>query len=244
VRRVAVIGAGLIGCEFANDLINGGFEVDVIDPLSTCLPTLLPEQSSAAVRAGLEAQGARFHFGPLVTAVDYVDGADGPVRVSLNDGNALEADIVVSAVGVRPNTVLAKDAGLEVNRGILTDRFLRTSAPDVYALGDCAEVEGHVLVYVAPLMAAARALGKTLAGEETAVVYPAMPVTIKTPACPTVVAPPPEGAEGSWSFSGEGINLRGEFRNAAGDLLGFALTGDTVREKLALQKALPPIIAA
>jgi rubredoxin-NAD+ reductase len=244
VRRVLIIGAGLIGCEFTNDLLNGGFEVQVIDPLSWCLPTLLPEPCGRAVRAGLEAKGARFHFGPLVTAVNYPDdGARDRVLVTLSDGSLLEADVVVSAVGVRPRLDLARAAGLATRRGIVTDRYLKTSADSVYALGDCAEVAGHVLVYVAPLMAAARALGKTLAGEPTPVSYPAMPVTIKTPACPTVVAPPPAGAEGEWQFTIDGINTRGEFRGRDGELLGFALTGEATKDKIALQKQLPPILA-
>ena len=82
-------------------------------------------------------------------------------------------------------------------------------------MGDCAEVSGHVLVYVAPLMAQARALGKTLAGEPTEVSYPAMPVTIKTPACPVTVAPPAAGAQGEWSFEVDGPNVKGEFRDGA-----------------------------
>jgi rubredoxin-NAD+ reductase len=92
-------------------------------------------------------------------------------------------------------------------------------------------------------MAAARALGKTLAGEVTQVSYPAMPVTIKVPACPTVVAPPAANAEGEWAFTVDGMSTRGEYRNAAGDLLGFALTGDATKEKMSLQKLLPPIMA-
>ena len=70
VRKVAVIGAGLIGCEFSNDLLNGGFEVEAVDPMSWCIPTLLPEPAGRAVQAALEAKGARFHFGPLATEVN------------------------------------------------------------------------------------------------------------------------------------------------------------------------------
>jgi rubredoxin-NAD+ reductase len=125
----------------------------------------------------------------------------------------------------------------------VTNRLLETSAPNVYAMGDCAEVNGHVLVYVAPLMAAARALGKTLAGEPTEVSYPAMPVTIKTPACPVVVAPPAPDADGEWTIEADGSNVKGEFRDGSGQLLGFALTGDATKEKMALQKELPAIMA-
>lgn len=240
VRKVCIIGGGLIGCEFTNDLLNGGFEVETVDPLGYCLPTLLPEAAGMAVQRGLEALGAKFHFGPLVKAVNK--RSDGGVAVELDSGDTLHADIVLSAVGVRPNITLAQAAGLETNRGIVTNRLLETSAENVYALGDCAEVAGNVLVYVAPLMAAARSLGKTLAGEATEVSYPAMPVTIKTPACPVVVAPPGVVAEGEWDIEGEDNNVKAEFRNKAGDLLGFALTGEATREKMQLQKLLPPIM--
>lgn len=240
VKKVCIIGGGLIGCEYTNDLINGGFAVEVVDPLGYCLPTLLPEQAGKAVQAALEAKGAKFHFGPLVTAVNK---AGKGVSVSLDNGATISADIVISAVGVRPRTVLAKASGIATNRGIVTDRLLQTNAPNVYALGDCAEVNGHVLVYVAPLMAAAKALGKTLAGEPTEVSYPAMPVTIKTPACPVVVAPVAPGTAGAWSVEADGNNVKAEFRDSDGKLLGFALTGEATKEKVALQKELPAIMA-
>lgn len=240
VKKVCIIGGGLIGCEFTNDLLNGGFEVETVDPLGYCLPTLLPEPAGKAVQAALEAKGATFHFGPLVTAVNK--SADG-VAVTLNDGSVITADVVVSAVGVRPRTELAKASGLTVNRGINVNRLLETSAANVYAFGDCAEVQGHVLVYVAPLMAAARALGKTLAGEPTEVSYPAMPVTIKTPACPVVVSPAPRDVAGDWTIEADGSNVKALFHSPDGALLGFALTGDATKEKMALQKELPPILA-
>lgn len=240
VKKVCIIGGGLIGCEYTNDLINGGFAVEVVDPLGYCLPTLLPEQAGKAVQAALEAKGAKFHFGPLVTAVNK---AGKGVSVSLNNGATISADIVISAVGVRPRTALAKASGIATNRGIVTDRLLQTNAPNVYALGDCAEVNGHVLVYVAPLMAAAKALGKTLAGEATEVSYPAMPVTIKTPACPVVVAPVAPGTAGEWTVQADGNNVNAQFRDSAGKLLGFALTGEATKEKVALQKELPAIMA-
>ncbi len=239
VKKVCLIGAGLIGCEFTNDLINGGFQVEAVDPLNYCLPTLLPEPAGRAVQAALEEKGATFHFGPLVTAVNK--GEDGVV-VSLDNGETIEADLVVSAVGVRPRTALASASGIQTNRGIVTNRLLETSAPNVYALGDCAEVESHVLVYVAPLMAAARALGKTLAGEPTEVVYPAMPVTIKTPACPVTVAPVAPDTEGEWEIEQDGNSVRAVFRDSDGELLGFALTGEATKEKMALQKQLPGIL--
>lgn len=240
VKKVCIIGGGLIGCEFTNDLSNGGIATETVDPLAYCLPTLLPEAAGRAVQAGLEAKGAKFHFGQLVTEVNKT--ADGLV-VSLNNGDTINCDLVLSAVGVRPQIKLAQDAGITVNRGIATNRLLETSAPNVYAMGDCAEVAGHVLVYVAPLMAQARALAKTLSGQATEVSYPAMPVTIKTPACPVTVSPPPRDAAGNWEVEKDGLNVVARFVGSDGELLGFALTGEGTKQKMALQKLLPAIMA-
>lgn len=237
-KRVVIMGAGLIGCEFANDLRNGGYEVDVVAPCDTALPGLLPPEAGNAVVRGLELEGVRFHFG---TTVARVDAADSGVQVVLGNGDVLEADLVISAIGLRPRTVLAREAGLDVNLGVQVNRALETSAPDVYAIGDCAEVDGHVLLYVLPLMASARALAKTLTGERTEVKYGAMPVVIKTPACPVVVAPAPVGAEGQWLVEGSGLDIRALFRAPDGRLLGFALTGSHIQEKQELARELPPI---
>lgn len=239
-QHVVIIGGGLIGCEFANDLSNGGFKVDVVEPLGRPLPTLLPEPASAAVREALEELGVVFHFGPHVTAVEKNGDR---LTVRLSDDSRVETDIVISAIGLRPRIQVAKDAGIAVNRGIQVDRFLRTSAPHVYALGDCSEVEGNVMLYVLPLMSGARALAKTLAGEATAVSYPPMPVAIKTPACPVVVAPVPAGTEGQWHIQAEGRNVNAQFKDASGTLRGFALTGDATNDKNALAKLLPPLLA-
>ena len=238
-NKVAVIGAGLIGCEFTNDLLNGGYSVEAVDPMNYCLPTLLPETAGRAVQRALEAKGATFHFGPLATDVNKT--AQG-YSVALNHGQTIEADAVLSAVGVRPRTPLAADAGIECGRGVKTDKFLRTNVDNVYAIGDCAEVEGHVLVYVAPLMAAARALAATLTGTPTEVAYPAMPVTIKTPACPVCVSPVARDAEGEWTIEADGQDVKALFHNPQGDLLGFALTGQAVKERMPLTKRLPPIL--
>ena len=238
-NKVAVIGAGLIGCEFTNDLLNGGYAVEAVDPMNYCLPTLLPETAGRAVQSALEAKGATFHFGPLATDVNKT--ADG-YSVALNNGQSIEADAVLSAVGVRPRTQLAADAGIECGRGVKTDKFLRTNVDNVYAIGDCAEVEGHVLVYVAPLMAAARALAATLTGTPTEVAYPAMPVTIKTPACPVCVSPVARDAEGEWTIETDGQDVKALFHSPEGELLGFALTGQAVKERMPLTKQLPPIL--
>ncbi|MAO11895.1 NAD(P)/FAD-dependent oxidoreductase [Marinobacter sp.] len=237
-KRVAIMGAGLIGCEFANDLRNGGYEVDVIAPDATVMPSLLPEPAAEAVRHELTELGVRFHLG---TVVERVDEDGGGVRLTLGNGETLQADLVISAVGLRPRTELAKAAGLDTGRGIQVNRALETSAEDVYALGDCAEVDGQVLLYVLPLMACARALAKTLTGECTEVRYGTMPIMVKTPCCPTAVCPPPIGAEGNWQIEQEASDVKALFKSPAGETLGFAVTGRFAVEKQALAREVPPL---
>lgn len=239
-RRVLILGVGLIGCEFANDLILGGYEVDLVAPCEQVMPTLLHPAAATAVQAGLESLGARFHLGPVLTRLSRVE--DG-LQAHLSDGEVLQCDVVVSAIGLRPRVDLAAAAGLEIGRGVVVDRHLQTSHANIYALGDCAEVDGLNLLYVMPLMSCARALAQTLAGTPTAVKYGPMPVTVKTPVCPLVVSPVPKGLEGIWSVEGQGADIKALCRDSEGNLLGYALTGSAVMDKLALNKVLPPLLA-
>jgi rubredoxin-NAD+ reductase len=239
-KRVAVIGAGLIGCEFANDLAASGYEVEVVDLAGQPLPRLLPPAGGALLRSKLSALGVVWHFD---TSVKSVARAGDAYRVTLADGTAIGADVVLSAIGLKPQTDLARAAGIAVARGILVDRHLEASAPDVFALGDCAEVEGHVLPFVMPIMHAARALAQTLAGNRTAVSYPAMPVLVKTPACPTIVAPPAPAAVGEWRIETGSDSVKALFVDATGNLLGFALNGTATGERARLAKDLPPVLA-
>ena len=239
-RRVLILGAGLIGCEFANDLIAGGYEVDLVAPCEQVMPTLLHPAAAAAVQAGLEGLGARFHLGPVLTRLQRTDSG---LEAHLSDGSVVPCDVVVSAIGLRPRIDMAAAAGIKVNRGVEVDRQLKTSHANIYALGDCAEVDGLNLLYVMPLMSCARALAQTLAGNPTAVSYGAMPITVKTPVCPLVVSPVPRGCEGVWTVEGQGGDIKALCRDAEGKLLGYALTGEAVREKLALNKELPALLA-
>lgn len=232
---VAILGAGLIGCEFANDLLAHGKQVQVFDPAERPLASLLPVDASADVQAGLSAAGVHWHLGRSARAVDRIaDGAG--YRLTLDDGTTADADLVLSAVGLRPRTALAQAAGLKVGRGIVVDEFMRTSDPAIFALGDCAQFGDQVLPYVLPIMHAARGIVLGLKGEPVAVKFPCMPVVVKTPACKIVTAPVARDAEGSWHTDGEPGNLKMTFQDPGGRLLGFALTGAATGERMALSR--------
>ncbi len=235
--RVAIIGPGLIGCEFANDLALAGKQVSVIGPDPWPLSTLLPEQAGNFLHDKLQQQGIDFHLQNTVQSVQR--SADG-YRLSLADGSQLEADLVLSAVGLRANLDLAEGSGLKTDRGYITDRLLQTSTDNIYALGDCAEVEGRHLPYILPIMQCARALAKTLTGNPTEVRYPAMPVTIKTPSCPIVVAPASQ-ADAEWKLENTEDGIKA-MQYVDDNLVGFVLVGDAVSERQALSKLLPDLL--
>lgn len=239
-KRVLIIGAGLIGCEFANDLAAGGYVVDIIDIANHALGRLLPPEGGALLQSKLEALGVNWHLG---TSVQNIARAADDYAITLANGTSLQVDVVLSAAGLKPRTALAAAAGLEVKRGIVLNRRLETSAADVYALGDCAEIEGLVMPYVMPIMHAARALAQTLAGKRTAAAFPAMPVLVKTPACPTIVAPPPAGAAGTWQIDATADGVKSLFVAGDGKLLGFALNGTATAERAKLVPQLPPVLA-
>lgn len=239
-KKIAILGAGLIGCEFANDLTLGGYEVDVIDLAPRALGRLIPESAAVALQSKLSDAGVRWHFN---TTVQSVDRSGDSLKVSLSNGVNIACDFVLSAVGLKPRIDLAKASGIKTGVGIQVNRALETNLPDVYSLGDCAEVEGLVLPYVMPIMQAARALAQTLTGQRTALTYPAMPVMVKTPALATVVYPPAKGANGQWKTQNTEGGLEARFESEDGKLLGFVLMGAATAQRATLSKELPPILA-
>ena len=235
-RSVAILGGGLIGCEFANDLLHRGIQPSVIDMAEWPLSKLLPREAGDWLRARLEAAGVVFRLG---CSARNIERRDGGKTVALSDGSVLQADQVLSAVGLQPRVALATAAGLATGRGITTDRLLATSAAHVHAMGDCAEVLGLNLPYVLPLMQQSRALAATLCGQSTRVVYAAMPVLVKTPACPTVVCSPQPGATGRWVVEAGDAACEARFVNADDQLLGFALLGAATAKKQAMAALVP-----
>jgi len=237
--RVLLIGAGLIGCEFANDLAAGGFEVEMVDPAPWPLARLLPEEIGGMLAGALQQAGCNLHLGRTVARYEQTESG---FLAELDDGTRVPFDHALSAVGLTPRTDLAKAAGLEIRAGIVVDRLLRTSDPDIFALGDCAQTEAGPLPYIAPLLAEAKALAATLTGTETALQLPALPVVVKTPALPLVVCPPRPGVEGQWELElgeDEAVAL---FRAADGSAAGFALAGGKTGEQREMAQRMPDLL--
>lgn len=240
-KKVVILGAGLIGCEFANDLAVGGYQVELVDLADQALNRLLPKPIAQALEQKLSDLGVIWHLGTSIQSVSH-DGDQ--LQVMLTNGQIIHADVVLSALGLAPRIQLAKEAGIVVHRGIVVNRQLETSIQNIYSLGDCAEVEGQVLPYVMPIMQAARTLAMVLARQDASLVYPAMPVMIKTPALPLIVSPPPIGSSGSWSINELENGMEGLFHNDQSELIGFALAGSATSQRATLTKLLPPILGA
>ncbi len=240
-KTVLVIGAGLIGCEFANDLLIGGYGVHVVDPSPRPLALLLPAGAGEQLQEALQSRGVVWHLGTTVQSLD-THAATGRLQATLADGSSMQVDAVLSAVGLRANTALASAAGIACERGIVVDAHLQTSAPHVYALGDCAQYASagaRVLPYVMPIMNAAKTLAANLAGPPTELVFPLMPVAVKTPALPIVVAAPHPAQSGQWlADTGLEPDAGGAWRfvDDAGQQRGFVLTGKQSSRRMELAK--------
>ncbi|ABI59778.1 NAD(P)/FAD-dependent oxidoreductase [Nitrosomonas eutropha] len=239
-RHVAILGAGLIGCEFANDLVVKGYQVSVFDLSPQPLGRLLPSEAGHFFREKLSTAGVKFLLG---TTVEKISKENGYYHLYYKGGGVVQADMVLSAIGLKPRTGLAEAAGIQINRGITVDRYLQSSIQNIYALGDCAEVAGKVLPFILPISHAGRALAATIAGNQTLLRYPAMPVMVKTPACPAVISPPDPGVEGEWKIQTVENGMKALYQDEAGNLHGFALLGTATNERNALVALLPPVLA-
>lgn len=130
--RVLVVGAGLIGLKCVEGIRERVGEVTVVDMADRILPSVLDEAGAARMQRYIEARGVQFRLGDSVAAFEGNTAC-------LHSGARIDFDILVVAVGVRPNVELAKEAGGQVRKGIVVDEYGRTGLPDIYAAGDCVE---------------------------------------------------------------------------------------------------------
>ncbi|WP_216828796.1 nitrite reductase large subunit NirB [Alkalihalobacterium elongatum] len=161
-KKAVVIGGGLLGLEAARGLINLGMEVDVVHLNEYLMERQLDPDAARLLHAELERQGMNFLM-PKLT--ERIEGTDRVEKVVFKDGSETKADLVVMAVGIRPNSTLANESGIEVNRGVVVNNYMQTSAPNVYAVGECAEHREVVYGLVAPLYEQGKVLAQHIVGE-------------------------------------------------------------------------------
>lgn len=162
--KAAVIGGGLLGLEAAKGLVSLGMDVTVVHLMNDLMERQLDSVAAAMLKKELESQGIQFKMGAQTAELQ---GGERVERLLFNDGTTLEADFVVMAAGIRPNTAVARNSGIETERGILVNDYLQTSMPNVYAVGECVQHRGNCYGLVAPLFEQGMVLAKHICGLNT-----------------------------------------------------------------------------
>jgi rubredoxin-NAD+ reductase len=224
VQHVTILGAGLIGCEFAEDLSAGGYQVTVIDPTDYPLASLLPEETAQELRQRLQDKGVHWSFH---TTLDSVEHSDGHMRAILANGEAFETDLVLSAAGLVANTQLAEKAGVDINKGICTNSFMQTSIEDIYAIGDCAEVDGQIFAYIEPIRRQAETISADILGKQLPFSSKPPLVRVKTPSFPLTICPPSPAGKPMLKKT-ETVQGRTDYL-LEDEIVGFILSGEQAK---------------
>lgn len=234
-RRVMILGGGLIGSELAMDFRRAGKEIMLVDNASSLLASLLPVEVSGRLQERLNQMGVELLFNQRLESLAKVPEG---IRAALSNGRAVDVDAVVAAIGLRPNVGLAQHAGLNVNRGIQVNRQLQTSDPHIYALGDCAEIDGKVLPFLQPIQFSAMTLAKNLLGAADGLTLPAMLVKVKTPELPLHLAGETQRKDLCWQISAEAQGLIAKGYDEAQRLKAFVVSEAHMKQAFTLLREL------
>ncbi|WP_434157038.1 FAD-dependent oxidoreductase [Vibrio alginolyticus] len=226
-KRIAILGDGLIGCEFANDLIESGYEVTVIGLGQWPMERLIPQQLGESLQSALAERGVQWALQDSIARIE--PRSESSAVLHLNSGKQIEADLVLSAVGLKPNVSLAERAGLEVGRGIKVNQFGQTSDENIYSLGDCVETDHGWQPYIAPINQMIPSVAKSLLGDVAPISLTPTPVIVKTPILPLTIFPVAAEEQGQWYIETQADELTAAFYSPEGAMLGFALLGRKVQ---------------
>jgi rubredoxin-NAD+ reductase len=236
-RRVTLLGGAPWGCEFADALARAGCQVSLFEAAPRLFSGALPGLCAERLARALETAGVRVH---VDNGIARVDREVGGLKVYPYAGEPFLTDLVLATLGSRPRVELAREAGLAVGRGIQVDKDLRSSDPRIFAVGECAEVNGRVLALPADIDAAARSLGAALAGRPAVLQWQPRIQSLRLPHCPVALCEPPPGVPGEWHERADRGGVQALFLDRRGSLRGFVLLGKAVAERDRLAAALPP----
>jgi len=226
-RKAVVIGGGLLGLEAAYGLARAGAHVSVIHLMDRLMERQLDARASALLKSAMEQKGIMVHLQARTAALRGIRRIE---AVELADRRILEADLVVVAVGIRPNVELARTASLEIGRGVIVDDGLRTSNADIFAIGECAEHRGTCYGLVEPAYEQARVLAQRLAGDARATYAGSVLATnLKVSGVNVFSAGDFLGGPGTETIvlSDPGLDTYKKMVVADGRLIGTVLYGDT-----------------
>lgn len=226
-NKAVVIGGGLLGLEAAYGLAKAGAQVSVVHLMDRLMERQLDARAAAMLKSALEMRGITVHLKAETAAIR---GKGRAQAVVLADGRELQADLVVVAAGIRPNTDLARTTDLEVGRGIVVDDHLRTSRPDIYAIGECAEHRGVCYGLVEPAYEQARVLAAHLSGSTASYEGSVLATNLKVSGVNVFSAGDFLGGVGTEQIvlSDAGLGTYKKLVIADGRLVGAVLYGDTI----------------
>ena len=220
-QRVMILGGGLIGTELAMDFCRAGKQVIVVDNSASLLASLMPAEVSSRLQHRLNQMGVELLFNQRLESLSKTPQG---ISAALSNGRIVGVDAVVAAIGLRPNISLAQHAGIAVSRGIQVNRQLQTSDANIYALGDCAEIDGKVLPFLQPIQFSAMTLAKNLLGAADGLALPAMLVKVKTPELPLHLAGETQRTDLSWQITADPQGLIAKGFDEAQQLRAFIVS--------------------
>ncbi|GDX06109.1 NADH:flavorubredoxin reductase NorW [Buttiauxella sp. A111] len=234
-RRVMILGGGLIGTELAMDFCRAGKQVILVDNAASLLASLMPAEVSSRLQHRLNQMGVELLFNQRLESLTKTEQG---INATLSNGRMVNVDAVVAAIGLRSNIGLAQHAGLDVNRGIQVNRQLQTSDTNIYALGDCAEIDGKVLPFLQPIQYSAMTLAKNLLGATDGLALPAMLVKVKTPELPLHLAGETQRSDLHWQISVEPQGLIAKGYDIEQQLRAFIVSEAHMKQAFGLLREL------
>ena len=225
-RRVVVVGGGLLGLEAAYGLSKAGSSVTLLHLMDRLMERQLDAPAAELLKSLVERKGVRVLLNANTARLHGETRVEG---IELSDGRRIDADAVVFAAGIRPNIALAKEAGIAVNRGVVVDDVMQTGAPDIFALGECAEHRGICYGLVEPAYEQARVLARHLAGEAASYGGSVVATNLKVSGVSVFSAGDFMGAEGTETILLNDVR-HGTYKKlviSEGWLTGAVLVGDT-----------------
>ena len=224
-KRVVVVGGGLLGLEAAYGLSKAGSSVTLLHLMDRLMERQLDGPAADLLKSLVERKGISVVLNANTARLHGETRVEG---IELSDGRRIDADAVVFAAGIRPNIALAKEAGIPVNRGIVVDDVMQTGAPDIFALGECAEHRGICYGLVEPAYEQARVLARHLAGSTAAYSGSVVATNLKVSGVSVFSAGDFMGADGSEAIVLNDVR-HGTYKKLVisdGRLVGAVLVGD------------------
>lgn len=212
-----------------------GKAVTVVDNSASVLSALMPPEASSRLQHRLTDMGVHLM---LKTQLESLEQSTDGIRVTFDRQRTVMVDAVVAAAGLRPETALARHAGLKTHRGVVVNSQLQTSHPAIYALGDCAEINGMVLPFLQPILLSAMCLGKNLLAQQGELKLPPMLVKVKTPDLPLHLAGDTRREDLTWNIVAAKDGLVAKGVDAENRLRAFVVSEDRMKDAFALLRQL------